>query len=483
MDYQIKGYEPVAFFHHFEEISAIPRGSGNEEAISAFLVDFAEKNGLSAYRDAVFNVVIEKPASAGYENAPAVMLQGHTDMVCEKNVDTVHDFLTEGIKLVQEGDILRADGTTLGADNGVAVALMMTILEDKTLCHPKLTCVFTVQEETGLTGAKELDGSKIDARLLINLDSGGLGHATVSCAGGMRVRMRRDANYVSANQPALHIAVRGLQGGHSGVQIHLGRGNANKLMGRMLFSLREAFPELTVSSIAGGSKDNAIPRECDAVAAFTSQEDLSRAEEIIRAIEQDIKAELAESDPGFFVKVEPCTAERVMEKNASDALVSLLYLAPNGVCDRNEQAGGFVVRSLNLGVIYEEDGKIVLVFAPRSSVASLQEETRKTLCFLADTFGFSTEIGEEYPGWAYNPDSPLRRLFCEVWKEQTGEELCCEAIHAGLECGLFTEKLPGLDAIAVGVDESGAHTPQESLDMTTVRPIYDLVCGVLKKMK
>lgn len=482
MDYKITGYQPEAFFHHFEELSAIPRGSGNEEAVSAFLLAFAEKRGLTAWRDEVFNVVITKPASKGYEDAPAVMLQGHTDMVCEKNAATDHDFLTEGIKLVTDGNILRADGTTLGADNGVAVAMMMAILGDDTLSHPALYCVFTVQEETGLVGAKTLDGSKIPARLLINLDSEGLGLGTVSCAGGMRVRMHRACHSEKTNLPALAVRIRGLQGGHSGTEIGLGRGNANKLMGRILYMLSEAISGMGLSEIGGGSKDNAIPRECDAVCTFQNEADVREAAELVREAEAQIIAELHEADPGFHILLEETRASSKMANADAKALVNLLMLAPNGVRDRNENAGGFVVRSLNLGVIRMDDDTVTVVFAPRSSVASLQDQMETELRLLAQTMDFSMETGEAYPGWAYNPDSPLRKLFCAVWKEQNGTEFITEAIHAGLECGLFCEKLPGLDAIAVGANCTGCHTPDEALDMRSIAPLYNMVTGVLAKI-
>ena len=318
MEYKLSGYKPEAFFRYFEDISAIPRGSGNEEGISEFLMQFAESKGLTAWRDEIFNVVIVKPASAGYENAPSVILQGHTDIVCEKNADTVHDFLTDGIKLIQEGNILRADGTTLGADNGVAVAMMLAILEDNTLKHPELYCLFTVQEETGLTGAKELDGSKIPARLLINLDSGGLGHATVSCAGGMRVRMHRACNTANCDLPALAVRVRGLQGGHSGVEINKGLGNSNKIMGRLLNEVRLELPGITLSTIGGGSKDNAIPRECDAVCVFENEADIAKAEAILRKAEAEIKRL-----QGFMTGIQKKLSNERFVANAPAAVVEL----------------------------------------------------------------------------------------------------------------------------------------------------------------
>lgn len=339
-----------------------------------------------------------------------------------------------------------------------------------------------MQEETGLVGAKELDGSKIPARLLINLDSEGLGRGTVSCAGGMRVHMRRACHSVPCALSALAVRVRGLQGGHSGTEIGLGRGNANKLMGRILYGLSQAVPGMGLSSVEGGSKDNAIPRECDAVCLFSTEEDQQKAVSLIREMEAEIAQELREADPGFAVLTEQTSAQTKMADEDAQALIGLLMLAPNGVRDRNENAGGFIVRSLNLGVIRMEDDAVTVVFAPRSSVASLQKQMEAELRLLAKTLGFEAETHDAYPGWAYNPESPLRRLFSEAWKEQSGKEFVTEAIHAGLECGLFSDKLPGLDAIAVGAGCTGCHTPDEAMDMTTIEPLYQLVKGVLERI-
>lgn len=482
MQYIIHGYEPKKFFEHFEEISAIPRGSGNEKGISDFLVEFGKSLGLETYQDELYNVILKKPASKGCESSPAVMLQGHIDMVCEKNADVEHDFLKDGIKLIVENGRLRADGTTLGGDNGIAVALMMTILEDDSLVHPALECVFTAQEEVGLVGAKHLDGSQLKARRLINMDSGGEGEATVSCAGGLRVDLRHPCEFSAADNKALHISVRGLAGGHSGAEIHLGHGNSNKIMARILYALLEKIPGLRLCGIDGGSKDNAIPRECDSTVALPADADFDQAIAIVEAEASDIAAELSMTEKSFFVNVSPAEAEKAMAEDVTREIIELLYLAPNGVRSRNPAMGDFVVSSLNLGVIRTENDAIVITFSPRSSVASLQNQTKKELSLLARLFGCKIEMRSEYPGWGYAESSALRDVFSEAYRDLTGKEMVFHAIHAGLECGLLVDKLPGLDVIAVGAGGGDCHTPSEWLDMASIPRFYDLIKLVLKKL-
>lgn len=479
MAMQIQGYQPERLFEHFVQISAIPRSSGNEKAISDFLVDFAKGNGLEVYQDEIFDVIIKKPGSKGKETLPPIMLQGHLDMVCEKNASVEHDFDREGIHLVQEGNLLRADGTTLGGDNGVSIALMMTVLEDKSLIHPPLECVFTVQEETGLTGAGHIDGQKLQARTMINLDSEEEGIATVSCAGGMRADFKRNCCFEPCTGAGLSIHIRGLQGGHSGCDIHLERGNANKLLGRILYALYDDV-SFKLCEINGGNKDNAIPREADAVIAVADEAALDAAISRIHKEAADISAELSEAD--FCVDVESVSVSQAMDAKTADAMIKLLYLAPNGVQNRNVEAGGFVVRSLNLGVVRTGEDSVEVVFAPRSSVASLQQQTRKELALLGELLGFDVEFSAEYPGWSYAAHSPIREAFCACYRELTGRELKCEAIHAGLECGLFSEKLPGLDAIAVGPNIRNCHTPDEVLDLASFARSYELITAVLKRL-
>lgn len=489
MEYLIHGFEPKRLFEHFEELSAIPRPSGSEAAAAAFLMRFAEGLGLEAHCDARHNVVIKKPGQGGGEDRPALLLQGHLDMVCEKNADTLHDFTSEGIRLIQTGGLLHADGTTLGADNGIAVAMMMALLEEPDVPHPPLECVFTTEEETGLTGARMLDGSLLSARTMINLDSEEEGIATVSCAGGMRVYLVRECRMEPAGPlgaQGIALRIRGLRGGHSGTDIPLERGNANKLMGRILQRLTEE-ASFRIARCEGGSKDNAIPRECDCVLVPDSASDAARIRELAAAEAGEIGAEYAAQDPGFSLLVEEVSAGDVLDRESGWALIDLLFLAPDGVQSRNVKAGGFAVSSLNLGVVRTErteDGsmRLTVVFAPRSSVASRIRLIRRQLVRLGERLGFSARITSEYPGWAYAEHSPIRTVMQECYKELYGKELRCEAIHAGLECGLFSEKLPGLDAVAIGPGMTGVHTPDETLDLASVERTYRLLVRVLARL-
>lgn len=481
MTYKITGYQPERLFHFFEDISAIPRGSSNEKAISDYLVAFAKERGLWYHQDALHNVIIKKPASAGAEDKPAVMLQGHLDMVCEKLAGVDHDFEKDGIDLIVKDGVLTANGTTLGGDNGAAVALMLAVLNDDTLAHPALECVFTTQEETGLTGAAGLDKSLISARTMINLDSEEEGIATVSCAGGMRFTMTRPITRHTASGKLLTIDVSGLLGGHSGTDINKERQNGIILLARLINRvLHETGAQL--ASFAGGSKDNAIPREVCAV-LVCSDADIEKAQSIAEAMAADFAAELVPFEPDFkcTISAQDGAAEVLSEADAK-AFISAICLAPNGVRRRNLKQDGFVVTSLNLGVARMDDTTASLVFAPRSSVASLQNYTTDCLYLLAETFGFDCDIAGAYPGWSFAEESPIRDTFIASYRELFDADLKIEAIHAGLECGLFSDALPGLDAIAVGPTIRGCHTPDEYLPLDSFERFYSLLTDVLSRL-
>ena len=483
MAYIITGYQPEKLFQYFEDISAIPRGSGNEKGISDFLVAFARERGLDVYQDEVYNVIIRKPASAGAEGAAPVMMQGHIDMVCDKLAGVEHDFERDGLELVVEDGVLTANGTTLGADNGIAVALMMTVLDDDTLVHPALECVFTTDEETGLVGAETLDKSQISARIMINLDSEEEGVATVSCAGGVTVTLTRGLALERVDGSLLTVAISGLLGGHSGSDIHLERGNANLLMARIVEQVLRG-TDARLVSFDGGSKDNAITRECTARLVLADAADAQRAAGIARAVAQDIAAELEVFDPSFACEVEVADGASADAMSAEDAwaLVRTIRLAPNGVLRRNVAADGFVEVSSNLGVVATEGASVRMLLAPRSSIASLQEEIKDRIQTLADAFGFSASFDNEYPGWSYTEHSHVREVFQASYRELFGEELKIESIHAGLECGLFTEALPGLDAIAVGPTLADVHTPDEHMPLDSAERFYELLVDVLKRL-
>ena len=483
MAYKISGYKPEKLFHYFEDISAIPRGSGNEKGISDFLVAFARERGLDVYQDRVNNVIIKKPASAGAENAPAVMLQGHIDMVCDKVAGVEHDFEREGIELVVEGGMLHAGGTTLGADNGVAVALMLTVLDDDVLVHPALECVFTTDEETGLVGAETLDKSKISARTMINLDSEEEGVATVSCAGGVVVTYTHPIARELKAGTLLTLEVSGLLGGHSGSDIDRERGNGNLIMARVVAALMDAGDPALVN-FNGGTKDNAINRECKAELIYGDRASADAAAKIARGIADDVAAELAVFDPGFACKIDVTdeVEAEVMDRASALALVRALRLAPNGVMRRNVAADGAVEVSSNIGVVATSADRAKIVLSPRSSITSLQDDFKDRLRLLAEVLGFDAKFEYEYPGWGYVEHSHVRDVFKESYRELFDSELRIESIHAGLECGLFAEALDGLDAIAVGPQLYDVHTPDEHMELASFERFYMLLVDVLKRL-
>lgn len=482
MNYKITGYKPEKLFHFFEDISAIPRGSANEKAISDYLVAFAEERNLWYHRDALFNVIIKKPASAGAKEKPAVMLQGHTDMVCEKLAGVAHDFTTDPLDLIIKDGVLSANGTTLGGDNGAAVACMLAILDDDTLTHPALECVFTTQEEIGLNGAEALDKSLLSARTMINLDSEDEGVATVSCAGGLRFGLTRPITRSKKEGMLLHLEATGLLGGHSGTDINKEHQNANLLMARMINHLFHNTDALLVD-FNGGTKDNAIPRETSATLFYSDEVAAKNAENLALALSADFSSEICPYEPAFqfLVSTENGTAD-VISAEDGKAFITAMCLAPNGVQFRNMNLDGFTVTSLNLGIAATDETSASLVFAPRSSVATLMSALKEKLCLLAETFGFEVSMHGEYPGWSFAEVSPIRDVFVQSYKELFHDDLKIEAIHAGLECGLFSDAIPGLDAIAVGPTIRGCHTPDEHLPLDFFERFYELLTDVLKKL-
>ena len=483
MEYKITGYKPEKLFHFFEEISAIPRGSKNEKGISDYLVKFAKDRGLWVYQDEAYNVIIKKGGSKGAEDRTAVMLQGHIDMVCEKIAGVEHDFEKDGIDLVVKDGVLTANGPTLGTDQGGAVAPMMTELDAEHRGHSPVECESTTEEEIGLNGARALDKSQISARTMINMDSEEEGVATISCAGGLRVECSRPIKREAAEGTLLTIEISGLKGGHSGTDIDKERQNAIRTMARVVYQLMKATDGKLVS-FDGGNKDNAIPRECTASLIYADAEEAKKAEELACSLAETLADEITPYEENFACEIsseEGRTAEAISGEDAR-AFISAMYLAPNGVQSRNMKLDGFVVVSVNMGVVRSEENRLVIVFSPRSSVASLQEEMKARIGLLADTFGFTAEYSGEYPGWSYREESPVREVFCESYRELFGEELRTEALHAGLECGLFSDAIPGLDAIAVGPTLYNVHTPEENLPLDSFERFYKLLKDVLRRL-
>ncbi|MBR0447531.1 MAG: aminoacyl-histidine dipeptidase [Clostridia bacterium] len=461
--------QPNRVFYYFEQLCGIPHGSGDTRRISDYCVAFAQERGLWYRQDALNNVIIKKPATPGYEDHPAVILQGHLDMVCEKAPDCPIDFTTDGLDVDVDGDWVFAHGTTLGGDDGIAVAMALAILESDDLPHPSLEVLFTVDEETGMYGAEGLDPSDLDGRILINVDSEEQGVLTVSCAGGARAEILLPLAYTPATETAYRVVVEGLQGGHSGVEIDKGRLNANVVMGTFLNTL-----DCCISHIAGGLKDNAIPVRCEAVITCTT--DPTEAAAAFAA------AHRVAGDPDLTISVETAVADEVMDADSTARVIDFLTTVPNGIQAMSADIEGLVQTSLNLGILTTELDSLHASFAVRSSKNEEKTALLAALEAVAHRLGGSYSSHGHYPAWEYRKDSRLRDTMCRVWQEQTGETPVVMAIHAGLECGLFCEKISDLDAVSIGPNMQDIHTCRERLSVSSTARVYDYLCAVLKEL-
>lgn len=481
MSYVIQGYKPEKLFRYFEDLAAIPHGSGNESAVADWLVAFAHERGLEAIRDAWNNVLIRLPATAGREGEEPLLLQGHTDMVCEKNNDTVHDFTKDPLKLCVTDGWLHAEGTTLGGDDGIAVAVMLTVLDGGVSSNPPIECLFTTEEETGLTGAGNFDYSLLRARRLINLDNEELGILIAGCAGGIRSELDIPINTVPYALPRIEIELKGLCGGHSGGCIHMGRANANKLMARILTALFAAHPFRLVR-MDGGSKDNAIPRECRAVIATeTVEESLA----FLAAYEKTVAAELGEEDRGFHLITATSTAvatDRAMDTLATRRVLTVLTAAQDGVIAMSHDVPGLVEYSRNMGVVRTdpENFRFVCVFSTRSAIEAQIDASIAQLDLLASLVGAKTRHHSRYPGWSFAKSSAIRDLYCARYREIMGKDVGVTIIHAGLECGIMKNHLPDLDAISVGPDMQGIHSPDEKMDLASCEKFWEILRGIIE---
>lgn len=481
MEYLIHGREPAAVFRFFEEICAIPHPSDHEERIADYLVAFAEARGLDYSRDEVNNVLIRKPATAGKETAAPLLLQGHTDMVCEKNGDVVHNFMKDPLRLFLDGDLLGAVGTTLGGDDGIAVAVMLAILDGALTEHPALECLFTVSEEVGLNGAHRFDYSKIGARRMINLDSEALGVVTAGCAGGLRTDLTFKTEPIPFSGDCVSVTVKGLAGGHSGADINTGRANANKLMGRLLASLAKTV-RFRLVSLQGGSKDNAIPRECCAVMATA---DAQAAIGCLTGEAERIREELVDADSDFCICAEILPSPKRMLSEADTAhVVAVLACAANGVLAMSRDVTGLVEWSRNLGVIEtaEDGGTITFVFSSRSATESRLDASARELDALAAVTGCTARHYSRYPGWQYAPRSEVRDAYLKAYREVTGQDATIDVIHAGLECGIIYSKLPEMDMISIGPNLYDIHSPNERLDLASVEVFWKTLETVLRHL-
>jgi len=478
----LAGLEPAKVFHFFEDLCAIPHGSGNTKAISDYCVAFATERGLRYVQDESNNIVIFAPGSAGYEDHSPVILQGHMDMVCTKVPECPLDMEKEGLQLEIADGYVRAKGTSLGGDDGIAVAYALAILDDPTVAHPPIEAVFTVDEEVGLLGAAALDCSVLQGRLLLNLDASEEGVMTVGCAGGCRCDMVLPVASGHSCGASCHLTLEGFAGGHSGESINKGLANPIKLMGEILHRLSLSYG-IQLQSIHGGSQDNAIPRET--MAAFlVSENDVAAVKNEIETWWADAKIPYEKTDAnGTFVfkrHGEVCGSALTAEDTAK--AMKLICDLPNGVQAMSKEIAGLVETSLNIGIIRMEEAQLRLTASVRSSVKTSLSALVEKLGSISAAAGVKFSTRGAYPPWEYRKDSPLRDLLVKLYREQTGQEMVVRAIHAGLECGLFSDKLPGLDCVSYGPNLRDIHTPRERMDITSVARTWEFLRKVLEAL-
>lgn len=476
--------EPNSVFRFFEEICAIPHGSGNTAGMTAYLVKFAEDRDLEHRSDEIGNVIIRKPATPGYENVPGIIMQGHMDMVAVKTPDCPKDLTKDGLDLVVDGDSVYAVNTSLGGDNGVAVAYGLAVLDAEDIPHPEVEVIITVDEETGLFGAKAIDVSDIRGRRFLNIDSEDEGYFLISCAGGIRIKGEMPVDMASVSGQKVTVSVKGLQGGHSGGDIVFERGNALYLLARILNKASKSV-KFNVASFNGGTVENAIPREATAEVVFASGEnmaaDIAQFVELMKAAEKDLQVEYAVRDAGLYVEVTEGTedAYAVYTDATTQKLLSLIVIAPTGVQAMSQDVEGLVETSLNLGVVSTTDTEVMVLYSVRSSVESCKYALVEKMQAIFDMVGAELSTSGEYPGWAYRQDSPLRDKMVRIFEDMFGKKPEIIAIHAGLECGLFLGKQPDFDCISFGPSIHSIHTTEENLSIASVQRMWKFLLAVL----
>jgi len=476
---KLAGLQPASVFAYFEKICSIPHGSRNTKMISDYLVSFAKEQGIVYRQDKLNNVILFGEGTCGYENHATVILQGHMDMVCEKDADCPIDMEREGLNVTHDGTHVYAKGTTLGGDNGIAVAYALALLADKTIPHPPLEVVITVDEEIGMEGAAGIDLSELKGRTLINLDSEDEGIFTVSCAGGARSTILLPVARRAVYGPCVRLTVDGLQGGHSGVEIHKNRANANKVMGELLSRVQKLFP-VCITKLSGGAKDNAIPRSCEVTLVALGMY-IERINEVAAQLQQEIRENFDE--PNAVIRGDDVDAlgGNALTTEDSAKVIALLNAAPNGVQAWCEDMPELVQTSLNLGVA-KLDEQLSLTFAVRSSVNAEKRELLDKLAQLAAFHGGETEEMGDYPAWEYQKDSALRDTMVKTFEKMFGRKPQVVSIHAGLECGLLSEKLPGLDCVSIGPDMLDIHTSRERLDIASTGRTWEFLLEILKEL-
>ena len=479
----LSGLKPEKVFEYFEKLCSVPHGSGNTKIISDMCVGFAKELGLRYRQEPCNNVIIWKAASAGYESAVPIILQGHIDMVCAKSDDCAKDMAAEGLDLRTDGEWVWADKTSLGGDNGIAVAMILAILADDTLAHPPIEAVFTVDEEVGMDGAFALDCSDLKGRKLLNLDSEMEGVFTVSCAGGLRADCHLPGAMESVDgMSGYTVTLSGLQGGHSGADIHLGRASANQQMGRVLYSAMERFHGLRLAALSGGQFDNVICSRCDAAVAIPSEKE-AEFEAFIAEFDATLKNEYTGCDDGINLKCAKTDVSTAISEVTTNLMLHTLLALPQGVQAMSVDFPGLTQTSLNMGVLRLEEDGLYITFSIRSSIASQKEMLAQRVHAIVEFAGGTVSERGRYPGWQYERNSQFRDTVLAAYHDLTGKEGVVEATHGGLECGLLIEKIPGLDAISMGPELHDVHSVRERLNVPSTERVYALVCEALRRSK
>ena len=485
MSHAIEGLKPALVWKYFAEIAKIPRGSKHEEAITRYVLETAKKLGLEATSDTFGNVVVRKPATAGHEHVGSIVLQGHLDMVCEKNKDKVHDFSKDPIELVRKGNMMMANGTTLGADNGIAVATNLAIMEDRSLEHGPLEFLFTVDEETGLTGASNLGSEFLSGKTLLNLDSEEEGALYVGCSGGRNTLAKWPLalDTAPAGMVAAELKVAGLKGGHSGLEIEKNRGNSIKIISRVLQMLAHLGARLT--SLEGGNKHNAIPREAEAT-LYIPKKAWADAAKSVEACERIIKEELGKADPDLTIALTQKKGGKrgkVMKKALQKRILQTIAALPHGVIKMSSEIPGLVETSTNVATVTTTRKAVEMATSQRSSVASENADICQTVRSIFELGGADPEHTDGYPGWKPNLDSPILAVAKSTYQALYGKQPEVKAIHAGLECGIIGERYPGMDMLSFGPTLEGVHSPDEKMHIDTVEKFWHFLLGILKNAR
>ena len=472
-------------FYYFDKLTKIPRCSFEEEKIRAYLINFAKEKGLEYKTDEIGNVVIIKEATKGYEDVDSIILQGHMDMVCEKTPECTIDFSKDPIKYEIDGDFIIARETTLGADNGIAIAMTLALLEADKYKHPKIEALFTVNEESGMTGAANLEKGMVTSKRLLNIDSEVEGVGCISCAGAERdlIKLKKEYKELDKDKNIYEIIVNGLKGGHSGQEIQVGLGNAVKILGRSLYRLFEKV-DGDLIEIEGGAKPNAIPRYAKAIVAV-NEDDIKKIQDVIVELNSNFVRELGKVDPDVRLNFEKSKlrSDKAFTDDLKNNIVSLLNILPNGVIAMSKNIHGLVETSVNLGVIENKEDSVNIISNIRSSVQSSKEYIGLVNKIAAENFGAEFEIITKYPAWEYKENSPLREVAKKSYKEVSGKEFKLEAIHAGLECGIFVETIGDIDMLSIGPNMKGVHAPGEHLSISSTERVFDFLIKILENLK